>query len=148
MEYTFNCQACGEPFQAQRSTAKFCSERHRYDWFQAGTTRVRIPDSLRFAVLQRDGYRCRYCGAGPHTGHDLRVDHIVPVIEGGLLLDSNNLATACQLCNSGKGAALLEQPIPRSVLETLVLVLEEYGLDPKQVWTDVEDCWALVIGDG
>jgi hypothetical protein len=58
---------------------------------------------LRFLVLQRDGFRCRLCGASPATqaGVQLQVDHIVPWSKGGeTTLD--NLQTACERCNIGK----------------------------------------------
>jgi hypothetical protein len=48
---------------------------------RAGATvaRQRIDPSLRWAVFQRDGYACAYCGAAS----DLTVDHIHPVSLGG-----------------------------------------------------------------
>jgi 5-methylcytosine-specific restriction endonuclease McrA len=56
--------------------------------------------STRFKVLERDGYRCRYCG---RTSDEiaLDVDHVVPVREGGTD-DLDNLVSACVDCNSGK----------------------------------------------
>jgi 5-methylcytosine-specific restriction endonuclease McrA len=54
----------------------------------------------RFKVLERDGYRCRYCGRGSDVVA-LDVDHVVPVREGGKD-DMDNLVAACIDCNSGK----------------------------------------------
>lgn len=57
---------------------------------------------VRFAVFARDGWRCVYCGK---TAADsvLHVDHRTSVANGGS--DSmENLATACEECNLGKGA--------------------------------------------
>lgn len=54
----------------------------------------------RFAVLHRDKFRCKYCGASPERGQ-LRVDHIKPVSNGGSD-DESNLITSCFDCNSGK----------------------------------------------
>lgn len=65
--------------------------------------------SLRFAVLERDQFRCRYCGAQPDRAL-LVVDHIYPKSKGGPD-ELDNLATACFDCNSGKGARVL-RPIP------------------------------------
>lgn len=49
-------------------------------------------------IFKRDGYRCMYCGS--HT--DLTIDHVIPKSQGGR--DAwENLATACQTCNSKKG---------------------------------------------
>lgn len=42
-----------------------------------------IPAQLRFQVLQRDGFRCRYCGRSAQDGAVLHVDHVVPVALGG-----------------------------------------------------------------
>jgi len=66
-----------------------------------------ISFSLRFTVLQRDGFACQYCGGTPQRGYLLHVDHVVPVIEGGRTV-GENLITACWLCNLGKGAAPLD----------------------------------------
>jgi hypothetical protein len=61
-----------------------------------------IPLSLRFKVLERDGFACRYCGGTPQEGYILHVDHVIPVAQGGLN-EEENLVAACWLCNSGKG---------------------------------------------
>jgi len=61
--------------------------------------------ALRFKVLSRDGFRCRYCGAsGAHAV--LHVDHVLPRVEGGTD-DESNLVTACQDCNLGKGRSVV-----------------------------------------
>ena len=69
----------------------------------------RIRPSLRFAVLRRDNFRCRYCGrtAAEVTLH---IDHWIPDSRGGpTILD--NLITACRDCNLGKGARrIAERP--------------------------------------
>lgn len=71
----------------------------------------------RFAVLERDGWTCRYCGRGRAQGAVLHVDHVVPLALGGSNEDSN-LVTACDLCNLGKSARPLRRdPPPREVAE-------------------------------
>jgi 5-methylcytosine-specific restriction endonuclease McrA len=81
---------------------------HRNEWF-AGQSRWRkaheckgrsISPKLRFEVLQRDGFRCVYCGK---TSADvaLEVDHILPVAMGGKT-ERENLVSACWECNAGK----------------------------------------------
>lgn len=56
---------------------------------------------LRFEILKRDGFRCRYCGATSVGGAVLHVDHVRPESDGGD--DSpGNLVTACAVCNGGK----------------------------------------------
>lgn len=64
--------------------------------------RTAVPKQLRYQVLRRDNFTCRYCGAkAPDV--PLTVDHVVPVTLGGQTVP-DNLVTACQDCNSGKAA--------------------------------------------
>ena len=66
--------------------------------------RVPIPPKVRFAVFNRDGFACRYCGRmAPEV--ELHVDHVIPVARGGTN-DLDNLITACVDCNVGKGTTL------------------------------------------
>ena len=62
--------------------------------------RKSIPGRLRHKVFQRDGYRCRECGA-TNKETTLHVDHIKPVSKGGTN-DLNNLQTLCEKCNLAK----------------------------------------------
>lgn len=74
--------------------------------------RLPILASVRFRVLERDGYRCRYCGRGAtDEGVRLHIDHRVPVSRGGTN-DMSNLVTACQKCNLGKGAWIPQTHAP------------------------------------
>lgn len=104
---TVKCPTCGKDFQAKRSTAKFCSPKCRQHNHLARQNRVRIPADLRFTVLRRDGFMCRYCGARP-VQSELTVDHIVSVADGGPLTATTNLITACHDCNGGKGRLSLD----------------------------------------
>lgn len=61
-----------------------------------------LPQSVRFDVLRRDNFSCRYCGKTSGTGVTLHVDHKVAVANGGTNLP-DNLVTACSDCNFGKG---------------------------------------------
>ena len=61
----------------------------------------RVPDSLRAAVLTRDGGRCRRC----RRSINLEMDHIVPVSKGGKTEESN-LQTLCRRCNRAKSRKL------------------------------------------
>ncbi len=58
---------------------------------------------LRYSILARDMFTCRYCGARADGGAVLVVDHIIPVALGGTD-DPENLITACEPCNQGKAA--------------------------------------------
>jgi len=58
---------------------------------------------LRFLVLQRDNFACRFCGASPakDPSVNLHIDHIVPWSKGGETI-LPNLQTLCDRCNIGK----------------------------------------------
>ena len=60
---------------------------------------------VRFAVLDRDGFKCRSCGQGPPE-HVLHVDHIIPRAKGGTD-ELSNLQTLCADCNLGKGVRVM-----------------------------------------
>lgn len=93
-----------------------------HDWFDyqpsrdhilgrraSDTVRKRgLRGARRFAILKRDGFRCRYCGATPEDGVKLHVDHIKPVSSGGTNSPSN-LGTACEQCNLGKSDTPLDE---------------------------------------
>lgn len=64
--------------------------------------RTPVPGRLRFEVLRRDNYTCRYCGASA-PDVPLTVDHVIPVALGGGD-EPSNLVTACQDCNAGKSS--------------------------------------------
>lgn len=73
--------------------------------------RLPISPKLRFHILQRDGYRCRYCGRGADIV-ELVVDHVLAVALGGAN-DPENLAASCFDCNAGKSSRpLTSPPIP------------------------------------
>jgi 5-methylcytosine-specific restriction enzyme A len=61
-----------------------------------------IPLSVRVDILNRDNYKCVFCGRNADRV-TLEIDHIIPFSQGG----SNkidNLQTLCFDCNRGKGA--------------------------------------------
>jgi hypothetical protein len=75
-------------------------------------SRVLLPQSVRFNVLRRDGFTCRYCGrSSPEV--TLEVDHMVSVANGGTD-DETNLITSCFDCNRGKGSTdvVIEPRLP------------------------------------
>jgi len=72
--------------------------------------RKAISKTLRFEVFKRDSFLCQYCGAHPpHVV--LQVDHILAVANGGGN-NVDNLITACQPCNLGKGVRRLVDAPP------------------------------------
>lgn len=69
---------------------------------RSSARRRSLSPRLRFAVLRRDNFTCRYCGRkAPFV--KLEVDHVVPYTT---VRDHTveNLAASCVDCNRGKGA--------------------------------------------
>lgn len=62
------------------------------------TQRV-IESRVSWAIYQRDGYKCRYCG---REGIPLTVDHVICWEEGGPSIPKN-LVAACRRCNKTRG---------------------------------------------
>ncbi|WP_354475111.1 HNH endonuclease [Marisediminicola sp. UYEF4] len=60
-----------------------------------------MTDRVRSAIMRRDNYPCRMCGASRVDGTKLHVDHMRPVSRDGLTEESN-LQTLCEACNLGK----------------------------------------------
>ena len=65
------------------------------------------PARMRFEVLRRDGFRCRYCGTAAEDGATLHVDHVIPESLGGET-HPRNLVAACAGCNAGKSSTTLD----------------------------------------
>lgn len=64
--------------------------------------RAKMRPSLRFKILQRDGFKCVLCGRAAADGAKLHVDHKVAIAIGGKT-EETNLHSLCQDCNLGKG---------------------------------------------
>lgn len=67
-----------------------------------GAKKRTLAPSVRWAVLERDGRRCVYCGKTSNES-PLHVDHKISVADGGTE-SLDNLVTACAECNLGKGS--------------------------------------------
>lgn len=72
----------------------------KYSEKQIESLRNEIKTKIRFDVLERDGFKCQYCGVGAKDA-ELNVDHIKPLADGGTNA-LENLITACLSCNKGK----------------------------------------------
>jgi hypothetical protein len=99
-----------------------------------------ISRRLRFEVLRRDGYTCRYCGAkAPDVV--LTVDHVIPVTLGGGD-DPRNLVAACQDCNAGKSSVPIDAPVVEDVDATAMLVaaaFEQASEKRRQELSDIDE---------
>jgi hypothetical protein len=68
-----------------------------------------ISPPLRNEILERNGFTCQLCGAGPGDTDPfnpsrkvrLHIDHIIPISQGGTN-DKNNLRVVCSACNQGR----------------------------------------------
>lgn len=80
------------------------TKEERYAIIQDTIKNRRCWQRIRFKILDRDGFRCQYCGLSPRDSAYivLHIDHIMPRSRGGD--DSEkNLITSCNICNAGKG---------------------------------------------
>jgi hypothetical protein len=68
----------------------------------------RVSRRLRIRVLERDGYRCVYCGRTSQETR-LEVDHVLARSRGGTSAP-DNLVSACTDCNGGKSAEPISLP--------------------------------------
>jgi hypothetical protein len=74
--------------------------------------RRHVPVSLRFRIMQRDGFRCTACGNSPaiDRGCRLEIDHVLPYSKGGPT-EPANLRTLCSACNLGKSDSIETNPL-------------------------------------
>ncbi|MBS3157020.1 adenosylhomocysteinase, partial [Candidatus Woesearchaeota archaeon] len=64
-------------------------------------SKTKIPIKLRALVMERDDFRCRWCGRDVADGVKLHVDHIIPENFNGET-SYENLGVLCEECNLGK----------------------------------------------
>lgn len=79
---------------------------------------------LRWMILERDHFTCKYCGRSPLTHSvELHVDHVVAESSGGeSILD--NLITACVDCNLGKSDLNMDETNRESISQYLARLTE------------------------
>jgi len=103
------CINCGKSFTPNSSSQKYCCIQCRDDYYSRKPSIYVSYLRQRFAIFDRDGYACRYCGRTVKDDNiKLVIDHIIPRKEWGTD-DIDNLITACEECNTGKGDYLLER---------------------------------------
>lgn len=108
----FLCQNCNKPVVSARRS-KFCSDICADKFAKNNPYALNNQNSdmfLRWKTLERDGFRCHYCGESPHRNPDiiLHADHIIPKSKGGINALSN-LITSCSKCNFSKGDSELTE---------------------------------------
>lgn len=105
------CDRCGNKYLRRFSHQRFCSlecskaqqrdqlhDRRGHPWYK-----------LRFEIMQRDNFTCRYCGRNViDDGIKIVVDHLDPKNNGGKDRLENYI-TACLECNGGKADFCLTQ---------------------------------------
>ena len=110
-----NCALCGVEFMPKNRSARFCGAKCRLDYlngddqdFTPPVKAIRaISRAFRFAVFARDRFRCVYCGQSSCDGRELTIDHVWPVVHGGMD-DIPNVVTACMQCNTTKAGNVLK----------------------------------------
>lgn len=123
-ENVFNCEICGKEIRTFAKKQFTCSVECRRDratkvykkrkaegYYKTG------PWAIRYDILQRDGFRCGYCGAEPEDAR-LHVDHVRPKSRGGAH-DPSNYITTCAPCNLGKGARILSDEQEKDILRKI-----------------------------
>lgn len=130
-KYTNQCIVCGSDFPAGTKRRKYCLKCRRNKSKNAAMQRrmegkdIRDFESDRYLILERDEFRCVYCGASPIEDRvKLHVDHLIPKKYGGLDVASN-LITSCSRCNVTKGAQILCDEIVTRIKSVIDIRNEE-----------------------
>ena len=82
-----------------------------------------VSSGLRFTVLLRDSFTCRYCGRSAPDA-ELHVDHVIPRSMGGQDT-KENLVAACKDCNLGKSAKYIDPKLVPAVGSRLFFTSDE-----------------------
>jgi hypothetical protein len=78
-----------------------------------------VSKRLRFEILRRDNYTCRYCGKNA-AETELHVDHVLAVALGGKD-EATNLVTSCEPCNTGKASIAPDSALVADIEEKALL---------------------------
>ncbi|MEQ9257503.1 MAG: HNH endonuclease signature motif containing protein [Roseovarius sp.] len=108
------------------------SIRKKHQRFSQHVTRTKRWKALRAEILERDGYRCRACGARGR----LEVDHVQPVrTHPQLAYEPGNLQALCPGCHTRKTRIECGHPPPREdrlEWRQAVEALERRGKKPME----------------
>jgi len=99
------CPGCNNEFVVKQNKSIFCSNscRRSFDNEKRSSNTSKLWPMISELVLERDGYKCKSCGA---SSVDLLVHHVVPLCRGG---DNrrDNLITLCDSCHGKAHKELL-----------------------------------------
>lgn len=95
-----------------------------------------VSKRLRYEILRRDSYTCRYCGrSAPEVR--ITVDHVVPTALGGSD-GADNLVAACVDCNAGKSSSNPDAPLVEDVSDAAVRWGRAVAQAAQAMTSDVE----------
>lgn len=113
------CKECSGSFVYSSSYPNkiFCSKECRSINYKKNSV---VAESCKFIILNRDKFRCIYCGISAITHKDvvLNVDHITPKLNGGEDR-AYNLVTACERCNVEKGAIVIDSDVIEDIYKEI-----------------------------
>lgn len=97
--------------------------------------------TLRMAVLERDGFKCRFCGK--NRGR-LEIDHIEPVrLRPDLAYDPANCQALCPSCHAGKTHAEVGRKPPAYDRHGWRKAVNQLMADNQPVEQRGKSCWTL-----
>lgn len=102
---------------------------------QTKEQRALMTAKLRKYIKERDNYTCRQCGNSTYKEPNLllEVDHIIPIIKGGLTKE-DNLQTLCWKCNRSKGAKIVNMQYTEVPHENPINKKEELPLVETELY--------------
>lgn len=101
------CWCGGEIIKPQR---KYCCFDHSQLWFYS----IRgYWAGVRYGVIRLHNFTCVECGFHSKNDSDFDVDHIVAIVNGGMMYDIDNLRPLCRPCHKKKTAKDIKEKTMR-----------------------------------
>lgn len=119
-----NCSICDNKFYKKSTNHKYCSDKCK-------DSVISMLDSDRFIILERDGFRCMYCGSSATDGAKLLIDHIFPYSKGGEHT-AENLITACSNCNQAKHNKIINIESMKHIKDYVEKANLKNGIHPQR----------------
>lgn len=95
-----------------------------------------ISKRLRYEVMRRDEFSCRYCGRSSREVK-LQVDHIIPRTLGGHD-ELDNLVAACTDCNAGKGSTMPDPGTQQAITSGAKLWREAMAIAASEAENEID----------